>query len=197
MTTEREKMLAGEMYDPSDKELADARDRAHRLAHMYNNLEDPEARKELIQTIFGTVGDEVHVEPGLRVDYGENIHVGENFYANFNSVLLDVCPIHIGRNVMLGPRVSLVTPEHPINPVERNSGLEFGRPITIGDNCWLGADVTVIGGVTLGDNVVVGAGSVVTKSFDDNVVIAGNPARVIKEVTGKGTGLKNLLKGDD
>lgn len=197
MTTEREKMLAGEMYDPSDKELADARDRAHRLAHMYNNLEDPEARKELIQTIFGTVGEEVHVEPGLRVDYGENIHVGENFYANFNSVLLDVCPIHIGRNVMLGPRVSLVTPEHPINPVERNSGLEFGRPITIGDNCWLGADVTVIGGVTLGDNVVVGAGSVVTKSFDDNVVIAGNPARVIKEVTGKGTGLKNLLKGDD
>lgn len=197
MTTEREKMLAGEMYDPSDKELADARDRAHRLAHMYNNLEDPEARKELIQTIFGTVGEEVHVEPGLRVDYGENIHVRENFYANFNSVLLDVCPIHIGRNVMLGPRVSLVTPEHPINPVERNSGLEFGRPITIGDNCWLGADVTVIGGVTLGDNVVVGAGSVVTKSFDDNVVIAGNPARVIKEVTGKGTGLKNLLKGDD
>lgn len=197
MTTEREKMLAGEMYDPSDKELADARDRAHRLAHMYNNLEDPEARKELIQTIFGTVGEEVHVEPGLRVDYGENIHVGENFYANFNSVLLDVCPIHIGRNVMLGPRVSLVTPEHPINPVERNSGLEFGRPITIGDNCWLGADVTVIGGVTLGDNVVVGAGSVVTKSFDDNVVIAGNPARVIKEVTGKGTGLKKLLKGDD
>lgn len=197
MTTEREKMLAGEMYDPSDKELADARDRAHRLAHMYNNLEDPEARKELIQTIFGTVGEEVHVEPGLRVDYGENIHVGENFYANFNSVLLDVCPIHIGRNVMLGPRVSLVTPEHPINPVERNSGLEFGRPITIGDNCWLGSDVTVIGGVTLGDNVVVGAGSVVTKSFDDNVVIAGNPARVIKEVTGKGTGLKNLLKGDD
>lgn len=196
MTTEREKMLAGEMYDPSDKELADARDRAHRLAHMYNNLEDPEARKELIQTIFGTVGEEVHVEPGLRVDYGENIHVGENFYANFNSVLLDVCPIHIGRNVMLGPRVSLVTPEHPINPVERNSGLEFGRPITIGDNCWLGADVTVIGGVTLGDNVVVGAGSVVTKSFDDNVVIAGNPARVIKEVTGKGTGLKNLLKDE-
>lgn len=196
MTTEREKMLAGEMYDPSDKELADARDRAHRLAHMYNNLEDPEARKELIQTIFGTVGEEVHVEPGLRVDYGENIHVGENFYANFNSVLLDVCPIHIGRNVMLGPRVSLVTPEHPINPVERNSGLEFGRPITIGDNCWLGADVTVIGGVTLGDNVVVGAGSVVTKSFDDNVVIAGNPARVIKEVTGKGIGLKNLLKDE-
>lgn len=197
MTTEYQKMIAGELYDPSDKRLAEGRDKAHRLAHMYNNLEDSEARNELIHTIFGTVGEKVHVEPGLRVDYGSNIHVGENFYANFNCILLDVCPIHIGKNAMLGPRVSLVTPEHPLNPVERNSGLEFGRPITIGDNCWIGSDATIVGGVTLGDNVVVGAGAVVTKSFGDNVVIAGNPARVIKKVEGKGTGLKHLLKSEE
>jgi maltose O-acetyltransferase len=197
MKTEKEKMIAGEMYKPHDKELIEARERAHGLAHMYNDLEDAEARSELIRQIFGSTGEEIKVEPSIRVDYGFNVHVGETFYANFDCIFLDICPIRIGRNAMLGPRVSLVTAEHPLNPVERNSGLEFGRPITIGDNCWIGSDATIIGGVTLGDNVVVGAGSVVTKSFPDNVVIAGNPARIIKKVEGKGTGLKNLLKVDD
>lgn len=182
MKTEQEKMIAGENYDPADSVLIEKREKAHKLAHMYNQLEDEEAREVLIHQIFGTVSGKSKVEPGLRVDYGENIHVGRNFYANFNCIFLDVCPIHIGNDVMFGPGVSLVTPEHPLDPVERNSGLEFGKPISIGNNCWMGADVTVIGGVTIGENVVVGAGSVVTKSFGDNVVIAGNPAKVIKTI---------------
>lgn len=180
MQTEREKMVVGELYNPADEELVKKRIKAHDLAHKYNLLEIEKDRMEKIKEIFGKTGEKIHVEPGLRVDYGENITVGNYFYANFDTVMLDVCPIMIGKNAMLGPRVSLVTPEHPLHPQERNSGIEFGRPITIGDNCWIGSDATIIGGVTLGDNVVVGAGSVVTKSFGDNVVIAGNPARVIK-----------------
>lgn len=182
MKTEREKMINGDFYDPSDEELIKARIRAHKLAHAYSQLEVEQERSNLIKEIFGATGEKIHVESGLRVDYGENISVGERFYANFDAVMLDICPITIGDNAMLGPRVSLVTPEHPLDPIERNSGLEFGRPIKIGDNCWVGSDATIIGGVTLGDNVVVGAGSVVTKSFGDNVVIAGNPARVIKTI---------------
>lgn len=182
MKTERDKMIAGELYNPADEELVKMRIKTHNLAHTYNLLETEQERSEMIKEIFGITGEKLHVEPGLRVDYGENITVGNNFYANFDAVMLDVCPITIGKNAMLGPRVSLVTPEHPLHPKERNSGIEFGRPIMIGDNCWVGSDATIIGGVTLGHNVVVGAGSVVTKSFGDNVVIAGNPARVIKTI---------------
>lgn len=182
MQTEREKMIAGELYNAGDEQLVKTRIKAHNLAHTYNQLEIEQERAELIKEIFGSTGEKIHVESGLRVDYGENISVGDRFYANFDAIMLDVCPITIGKNAMLGPRVSLVTPEHPLHPDERNSGMEFGRPITIGDNCWVGSDATIIGGVTLGNNVVVGAGAVVTKSFGDNVVIAGNPARIIKEI---------------
>src|SRR5699024_1314431 len=120
------------------------------------------------------MGETIGIEPRFQVDYGYNSHVGENFFANFNCVFLDVCPIRFGKNAMLGPGVHIITPEHPLNPTERNSGYEFGRPITIGDNCWIGGNATIIGGVTLGDNVVVAAGATVTKSFGDNVVIGGD-----------------------
>ena len=106
--------------------------------------------------------------------------MGENFYANFNCTFLDVCEIRIGDNAMLGPNCQLLTPLHPLDAIERISGLEYGAPITIGNNVWLGGGATILPGVTLGDNVVVGAGAVVTKSFEDNVVIAGNPAKIIK-----------------
>lgn len=182
MKTEKAKMIAGELYNPGDEELVKARVRAHTLSKEYNQLPVEQERTEMIKEIFGGTGERLHVEPGLRIDYGFNVSVGERFYANFDLVLLDTCPIAVGDNAMFGPRVSLVTPEHPLDPVERNSGVEFGRQITIGDNCWIGSDATIIGGVTLGDNVVVGAGSVVTKSFGDNVVIAGNPARIIKKI---------------
>ncbi|MCC5895080.1 MAG: sugar O-acetyltransferase [Alkalibacterium sp.] len=182
MKTEKEKMVAGELYRPSDPELIRDRTSGHDKAERYNKAQADVERRKQIKTIFGSVGETITVEPSLRVDYGYNIHVGDNFYANFNCVFLDVCPITIGRNAMLGPGVSMVTPEHPLNPDERNSGQEFGRPITIGNNCWVGTNATIIGGVTLGDNCVVAAGAVVTKSFPDNVVIAGVPAQVIRKI---------------
>lgn len=185
MQTEKEKMIAGKMYNPKDPELVEDMARAHALAEEYNEPEKRLDRDRLIRQLFGTTGEEILVEANVRVDYGYNIHVGENFYANFDCTFLDVCPIVFGSNAMLGPDVKLYTPEHPLDPVERNRGEEFGRPITIGDNCWIGGNATILGGVTLGDNVVVGAGSVVTQSFPDNAVIAGNPARMIKEIPSK------------
>lgn len=182
MKSEKEKMLAGEMYTPGDPELFRDRKRGHDLADQYNRVQTDKERRELIKFIFGSTGQKITVEPDLRVDYGYNIHVGEEFYANFNCVFLDVCPISIGNNAMLGPGVSLVTAEHPLKPDERNSGFEFGRPITIGDNCWIGTNATVIGGVTIGNNCVIAAGAVVTQSFPDNVIIGGVPARIIKEI---------------
>ncbi|TVP92399.1 sugar O-acetyltransferase [Alkalibacterium sp.] len=182
MKTEKEKMLTGEMYDPSDAELVNGRLAGHTKAQQFNRADTDEERADIIKEMFGSTGEAIHVEPTVRVDYGYNVHVENNFYANFNCVFLDVCPIRIGKNAMFGPGVSLVTPEHPLHPDERNSGLEFGRPISIGDNCWIGANATIIGGVTLGKNVVVAAGSVVTRSFSDNVVLAGAPARVIKTI---------------
>lgn len=122
------------------------------------------------------------MNPQFVTDYGVNIHIGENFYSNWNLTMLDVCLITIGDNAMIGPNCQFLTPLHPLDPTERNSGIEYGAPITIGDNFWAGGGVTILPGVTLGNNVVAGAGAVVTKSFGDNVVLGGNPARVIKEI---------------
>lgn len=182
MKTEKEKMVSGDMYQPSDKQLTEDRERAHIKAQTFNRVDTDLERKEIIMDLLGSTGDNITIEPSFRVDYGYNIHVGENFYANFNCVFLDVCPIRIGDNAMLGPGVSLVTPEHPLKFKERNSGFEFGKPITIGDNCWIGTNATIVGGVSLGNNVVVAAGAVVKQSFSDNVVIGGVPARIIKTI---------------
>lgn len=182
MKSEKEKMLAGECYEPADEILIKERASGRQLAREFNRSENPKEKKKILSKLFGTIGKQINVEPNIRVDYGGNVHVGENFYANFDCVFLDVCPIRIGKNAMFGPGVCLLTPEHPLDPEERNSGIEFGRPITIGDNCWIGGNATIIGGVTLGDNVVVAAGAVVTKSFGDNVVLAGVPARVVKDI---------------
>lgn len=182
MLSEYDKMLAGHPYNPCDSELTAMRLRARQLMKRFNNEDDPSKRSDLMKDWFASTGEHLHMEQPFRCDYGTNIYVGENFYANFNQTFLDVCEIRIGDNAMIGPNCQLLTPLHPLNPVERRSGLEFGAPITLGDNIWLAAGVTILPGVTLGDNVVVGAGSVVTKSFSDNVLLAGNPARIIKTI---------------
>lgn len=180
--TEKEKMIAGDLYFAGDPELvADRRDARVKLRAI-NEETDAAKRSLLVKSTFGKTGERVHVEPTISFDYGYNILVGENFYCNFNNVFLDICPITIGDNCMFGPNCQLYAATHPIEPGKRNSGMEFGKPITIGDNVWLGGSVVITPGVTLGNNVVVAAGSVVTKSFPDNVVLGGNPARILRTI---------------
>ncbi|MDW8524707.1 chorismate mutase [Enterococcus lactis] len=180
--TEKEKMIAGELYFANDPELVSDRMFARSQSQIINQAESAELRSQLLKETFGRTGKKIYMEPVINFDYGYNIFVGENLYANFNCTFLDVSTIEIGDNCMFAPNVQLYTATHPLHPVKRNSGLEYAKPIKIGDNVWLGGGVIVTPGVTLGNNVVVGAGSVVTKSFPDNVVIAGNPARIIKTV---------------
>lgn len=180
--SEKEKMIAGDLYFSADPELAADRKAGRKKQILINHEDDTKRRNQLVKETFGSVGDHIHVEQTIRFDYGYNISVGENFYANYDCVLLDICPITIGDNCMLAPNVKLYTASHPLHPIKRKSGLEDGKPITIGNDVWIGGGSVIIPGVTLGDNVVVGAGSVVTKSYSDNVVIAANPAKVIKTI---------------
>ncbi|MGB3161874.1 sugar O-acetyltransferase [Carnobacterium sp.] len=180
MRTEKEKMINGEMYDASDVELSKARKNAQERLRAFNQSLELKENNAIIKDLFGTTGKSYHINSGLIVDYGFNIHIGENFYANFNCTLLDICPITIGKNCMLAPNVQLYTATHPLDPEKRNTSIEYGKPITLGDNVWIGGGAIIIPGVSLGNNVVVGAGAVVTKSFPDNVVLGGNPAKIIK-----------------
>lgn len=181
MSEEKRKMIAGELYRPQDPELKADRLRARQRLHAFNHSEPEETalRKQLLAELLGE-GEDAWFEPPFRCDYGYNIVVGEAFYANFDCVILDVCPVHIGDNCMLAPGVHIYTATHPLDPVERNSGLEFGKPVTIGDNVWIGGRAIINPGVTIGNNVVIGSGSVVTHDIPDNSVAVGNPARVIK-----------------
>lgn len=182
--TEKEKMLAGEMYDPSDSELRTDRLNARKNARLYNETTEQETakRSKLLKEFLGSTGKNIHMEPPIQFDYGYNTYVGENFYANFNSVILDVCTVTIGDNCMLAPNVQIYSATHPIEYAARNSGKEYAKPITIGHNVWIGGGAIINPGVKLGNGVVVASGAVVTKSFPDNVVIGGNPARIIKEI---------------
>lgn len=182
MTTEREKMTAGEPYNQFDPELINRRVYMRQQLEEINHITDNDDRNNRFKGLLADVGDDFFVESSFKFDYGFNIHIGNHFYGNYDMTFLDTCPITIGEHCYFGPNIGLYTPVHPLDPVQRNADVELGAPITIGDNAWLGGRVTILPGVTLGDNVVVGAGSVVTKSFGDNVVIAGNPARVIKTV---------------
>ena len=144
---------------------------------------DLDTREELIRELFGGTGEHFYIEPPFRCDYGSNIYIGENFYTNFDCIILDVCEVHIGDNVMFGPRVCVYTAGHPIDPGVRAEALEFGKPVTIGNNVWVGGNVVINPGLTIGDNVVIGSGSVVTRDIPDGVVAAGNPCRVLRKVT--------------
>ncbi|QXJ60614.1 chorismate mutase [Enterococcus raffinosus] len=175
-------MIAGKLYFAGDPELVADRKDARVKLYAINQEMDKKKREELVKATFGGTKNRVYIEPTISFDYGYNIFVGENFYCNFHNVFLDICPITIGDNCLFGPNVQLYTASHPLEPGKRNSGQELGKPITIGNNVWIGGSSVIIPGVTLGDNVVVAAGAVVTKSFPDNVVVGGNPARIIKTI---------------
>jgi maltose O-acetyltransferase len=182
--TERELMLAGEMYLASDPELKAARLRARRLTRLYNQSteEEGERRLEILRELFGAVGARVEIEPPLRCDYGSLIRVGDNFYANFDCVILDCNPVTIGRDVKLGPRVQIIAATHPTDPLLRATGRELGAPVTIGDEVWIGAGAIIGPGVTIGPGTTIGAGSVVTRDIPAHVVAAGVPCRVLRQL---------------
>lgn len=184
MKTEKEKMLAGELYQAFGPELTAERLNAKRLCRKFNGLPEDqlEERRAVLKELLGSSGPETYIESSFKCDYGYNIHLGANFYANYDLIILDVCRVTIGKNCMIGPRVSIYTAGHPLDAETRISGLEFGKPVTIGDNVWIGGNAVINPGVTIGNNVVIAAGAVVTKDVPGNVVVAGVPAKVIREV---------------
>jgi len=184
--TNRERMLAGDLYIADDPDSARIARRALYLQDAYQRAtaagEDATAREHLTE-LLGTLGQDAYVKPPLFVDYGENLHVGARTFVNYNLVALDVADIRIGEDCQIGPNVQLLTPTHPVAPQPRRDKLEAARPITIGNNVWLGGGVIVCPGVTIGDDSVIGAGSVVTRDVPAGVVAVGNPARVVRKVT--------------
>jgi maltose O-acetyltransferase len=184
MRSEKDKMLNGELYNAADTELVKERENARRLTRLFNQTLETEVNKriDILKELFGSTGENLYVEPTFRCDYGYNIHVGENFYANFDCVILDVCEVRIGDNCLIGPGVHIYTATHPLNPYERIAGLEYGKPVTIGNNVWIGGRAIINPGVHIGNNVVIASGAVVTKDVPDSVVIGGNPAKIIKKL---------------
>ncbi|MGV2622829.1 sugar O-acetyltransferase [Halobacillus sp. ACCC02827] len=182
--TEKEKMLAGELYESWDDQLVVERSRARQLTYALNHTKESEShyRNQLLHDLFGSIEGEMSLEPPFHCDYGSNIHVGDGFFANFGCIFLDVCAITIGKRVLLGPQVQIYTATHPMDRKTRASGLESGKPVTIGDDVWIGGNAVICPGVTIGDNVIIGAGAVVTKDVPSDVFIGGNPASIIKEV---------------
>ncbi len=182
--TELEKMIAGKNFDAYDPELRKLRTRARILTGEMNRLpeEEIERRYEIIRELFGSMEGQAHIEPPFYCDYGFNIHVGKDLFMNFDCVILDVAPVTIGDHCWIAPQVGIYTAGHSLVQKERDAGVEYGKPVTIGNSCWLGGHVVINPGVTLGNNVVVASGSVVTKSFGDNVLLAGAPARVIRNL---------------
>ncbi|ABS32922.1 sugar O-acetyltransferase [Clostridium botulinum] len=180
--TEKDKMLAGELYYAMDEELVKEHIRSQQLLAEFNNSLG-EDKSELLKPLFGKVGDNFSIKPTFHCDYGSNIYVGENFFANYDCIILDVCKVTIGDNCMLAPRVCIYTATHPLDAETRISGLEYGKPVVIGDNVWIGGNSVIVPGVTIGNNVVVAAGSIVVNDIPDNVVVGGNPAKIIKHLT--------------
>ncbi len=183
--TEKQKMLAGKAYQAGDKELATDRLKAREIAFEFNNSAPKQIklRKQLIKNLFGKTDTMFYLEPPFRCDYGYNIEIGNHFYANFNLTILDCAKVSIGERCLFGPNVAIYTAGHPIHPHLRNQEYEWAQAITIGNNVWLGGNVVINPGVTIGDNVVIGSGSVITKDIPANVFAAGNPCKVIREIT--------------
>lgn len=184
--TEKEKMLAGMIYDANyDKELMIERTKCKNLCHEFNQLfpSDLEKQKEIIMKLFKKTKDSFTITAPFWCDYGYNIEIGENFYTNHNCVVLDAAKVTFGDNVFIAPNCGFYTAGHPLDTEQRNQGLEYAYPITIGNNVWIGGGVQVMPGVTIGDNSVIGGGSVVTKDIPSGVIAVGNPCRVLREIT--------------
>ena len=182
---QKERMLANLPYkawlDGLDKERLEAKKKLHK----FNNI-DPENQEEktkLLKDLLGKTGENINIEPPFHCDYGYNIEVGENFFANYNFIVLDVGKVRIGDNAQIAPNVSIYTAGHPVHPESRNTGYEYGIDITIGNNVWIGGNTCILPGVTIGDNAVIGAGSVVTKDIPPDVIAFGNPCKVIRKIT--------------
>jgi maltose O-acetyltransferase len=182
--TEKEKMLRGDLYAPSDPELVADRLRARKLLHAFNASppDDADARRLLLRDLFAKKAKGLWIEPPFFCDYGEHITFGENVFMNFNCVILDCAPVSIGSRVMFAPAVQIYAATHPMNAAARASGTELAKPVTIGDDVWIGGGAIICPGVTVGNRVVIGAGAVVTRDVPDDVFVAGNPARVVKPI---------------
>ncbi|AMB89913.1 sugar O-acetyltransferase [Bacillus altitudinis] len=182
MKTEKEKMIKGEYYHPNDHTLMADRAKARQLTFAYQQTNEPSQRMAILKELLGACGEDVVFEGRIQCDYGYNIEVGEHFFANFDAVLLDVCKITIGDHCLLGPNVHIYTAGHPLNPEERQTGIEFGKPVTIGHHVWIGGGAIINPGVTIGDYAVIASGSVVTKDVPSNVIVGGNPAKILKHL---------------
>lgn len=184
MTETWKKMVSGEVYNPLAPEIINEYYRVKDLVWQYNQIRptDFASKEQAIRALLGKCGIQPTVSQPFYCDYGCNIEVGDYFFSNFNFTVLDAGPVKIGDHVFIGPNVSLYTACHPTNPEERNKGLEWARPITIGNSVWIGGSVTILPGVTIGDNCTIGAGSVVTRDIPANSIAVGNPCRVIKHI---------------
>lgn len=184
MRSQKERMLSGDLYIAHDPELRKDFKKAKGLIRQYNQSteEQPELRKNILKDLFAKSGNDIYIEPPFYTDYGCNTEIGEKFYANYETIILDIAKVTIGNNVMFGPRVGLYTAGHPIDAVIRNEAYEYGKPITIGNDVWVGGNVVINPGVTIGSNVVIGSGSIVTKDIPDNSIAVGNPCHVLREI---------------
>jgi maltose O-acetyltransferase len=184
MLSERDKMLAGELYDPLDPELVGARNRARDLCQALNATREAEQdeRRRILKELFGAGGETVWMQPPFFCDYGSNIHLGQRVFFNFNCVVLDVCSVRVGDYTLFGPAVQIYTATHPMNAELRRTQ-EFAKPVEIGADVWVGGAAVICPGVTIGSGSVIGAGSVVTRAIPAGVFAAGNPCRVIRAIT--------------
>ena len=183
--TEREKMLSGELYLPTDEELAKIHLKARKLVHRFNFFTEPlevSQQTAIIQSLFGKIGDNFTIKPPFYCDYGCHIFAGDNLYINYDCTILDCNTVRLGNNVLLAPKVQIYTAHHPTDPKIRLTGKELASPTIVGDNVWVGGGVIICPGVKIGNNVTIGAGSVVARGIPDNVVAVGNPCRVIENV---------------
>lgn len=182
--TEWQKMLGGEVYDAAHEKFHILLMNCRQKLWEFNRMEPNrlEEQKEILRSFIGTLGEPFHINQPFRCDYGCNVHIGSNFFANFNLTILDEAEVRIGHHVFIGPNVSIYTACHPLDPAERATGAEWAEPVTIGNNVWIGGGATILPGVTIGDNCVIGAGAVVSRSLPANSVAVGNPARIIKKI---------------